>query len=122
MELLSLVHCSWVVVNEVDDRTEIHHRFSKASLRAGQIHRSVRRPYPSLRIRSKRLDIHASRTIADEDDWCFQDSPRGTVGILPLIVVFPEDARVYKYHIRRPNVEALPDVCVVREDDYHLGL
>ena len=95
MELLSLVHCSWVAVNEVDDRTGIHHRFLKTSLGAGQVRRSVHRPYPSLRIRGKRLDIHASRTVADEKDWCFQDSPRGTVGILPLVVVFPEDSRVY---------------------------
>ena len=94
MELLSLVHCSWVAVNEVDDRTGIHHRFPKASLSAGQVHGLVRRPYPSLRIRGKCLDIHASRTVADKDDWCFQNSPRGTVGILPLIVVFPKDARV----------------------------
>ena len=89
MELLSLVHCNWVVVNEVDDRTGIYHRFSKASFRAGQVHRSVCGPYPSLRIRGKRLDIHAPRTVADEDDWCLEDSPRGTVGILSLIVVFP---------------------------------
>ena len=89
MELLSLVHYSWVAVNEVDDRTGIHHRFSKASLHVGQVHCSVRRPYLSLRIRGKRLDIHAPRTVIDEDDWCLEDSPRGTVGILPLIVVFP---------------------------------
>ena len=121
MELLSLVHCSWVAVNEVDDRTGIHHRFSKTSLGVGQVRRSVRRPYPSLRICGKRLDIHASCTVADEKDWCFQESPRGTVGILPLVIVFPEDSRVYGDHICRPYVEALP-VCVVREDDNHLGL
>ena len=68
MELLSLVHCSWVAVNEVDDKTGIHHRFLKTSLHAGQVHRSVCRPYPSLRIRGKRLDIHAPRTVANEDD------------------------------------------------------
>ena len=89
MELLSLVHCSWVAVNEVDDKMGIHHRFSKASLCARQVHCSVRGPYPSLQIHGKRLDIHAPRTVTDEDDWCLEDSPRGTVGILPLIVVFP---------------------------------
>ena len=89
MELLSLVHCSWVAVNEVDDRTGIHHQFLKASLHARQVHCSVRGPYSSLRIRGKCLDIHAPRTITDEDDWCLEDFPRGTVGILPLIVVFP---------------------------------
>ena len=99
----------------------IHHRFPKRSVGAGQVHRSVRRPYPSLRVRGKCLDIHASRTVADEDDWSFEDSPRGIVNILLLIVLFLEDARVYGYHIRRPNVEALP-VCVVREDDYDLQL
>ena len=35
VELLSLVHCSWVAVNEVDNRTGIHHQFPKASPGAG---------------------------------------------------------------------------------------
>ena len=121
MELLSLVHCSWVAVNEMDDKTGIHQRFTKISLGAGQVSRSVRRSYPSLRIRGKRLNIHASRTVADEKDWCLQDSPRRTVGIVPLVVVFPEDGCVNGEHMRGANVEALP-VSVVREDDHHLGL
>ena len=121
MELLSLVHCSWVAMNEVDDWTGIHHQFPKRSLGTGQVHRSVRQPYLGLRVRCKHLDINASRTIADEDDWSLEDSPRGIESILLLIVLFSEDVRVYGYYIRRPTVEALP-VCVVQEDDYDLQL
>ena len=108
-------------MNEVDDWTGIHHRFPKRSIGARQEHPLVRQPYPGLRVCSKRLDINDSPTVADEDDWSFEDSPRGIVSILLLIILFPEDASVYRYHIRRPNVEALP-VCVVREDDYYLRL
>ena len=88
---LAHIYCSWIAMNEVDDWTGIHYRFLKTSLGAGQVHRSVRQPHPSLRVRRKRLDIYASRAVADEDDRSFQDSPRGTISILPSIVLFLED-------------------------------
>ena len=111
MKLLSLVHYSWIAVNEVDDWMGIHHRFPTRSLGAGQVHCLVRRPNLGLRVCGKCLDINASRTIVDEDHWSFEDSPKGIVNILLLIVFFPKDASIYGYHICRPNVEALP-VCV----------
>ena len=90
----------------------IYHQFPKRSLDAGQVHCAVHGPNPGLQVRGKCLDINASRTIADENYSNFEDSPRRIVNILLLIVVFPKVASVYRYHIRSPNVEALP-MCVV---------